>query len=108
MTYDYMLEVYDLTGGTPLKGTLTSRGRHFYANITVGHRRYWEAVQADTRIDRSVRIPEGAGVTSSQYVRLDGAFWRIEEAQHTVDEDGLPVTNLSLRSWEGTLNVVNA
>lgn len=106
MTYDYYLDVLELTEGTPLKGTLRRRRGYFYAPITVGHRRYWEAVQADTRIDKAVRIPDGGDVTSSQYVRLEGQLWRIEEAQHTTDEDGLPVTNLSLRRWEGSLRVV--
>ena len=107
MTYDYLIEICELSSGTPLKGTLTPRADHMCAVITVGHRRFWEAIQSDTRIDRAVRIPEGDDVTSSMYASFQGQIYRIEEAQHTFDEDGLPVTNLSLRRWEGSLSVVN-
>ena len=107
MTYDFEIEILELAAGTPMKGTLASLGTHLCASITVGHRRYWEAVQADTRIDRAVRIPDGEAVTSSMFARMDGALWRIEEAQHASDEYGLPCTNLSLRRWEGSLHVLN-
>ena len=104
MTYDFLLQAYKLTAGTPMKGTLTLVSSHYYAPAVVSHRRFWESVQADTRIDKAVRIPDGDRVTSSMFVRLDGSWWRVEEAQHTTDEDGLPVTNLSLRRWEGDLS----
>ena len=106
MTHDYLLLRYELTSGTPMRGTLTLRGSHYYGNLTTGHRRFWEAVQNNTRIDKSVEIPGDGSVSAGQYVYCEGSYWRIEEAQHAYDDDGLPVTRLSLRKWEGTLNVV--
>lgn len=108
MIYDRLLMVYDLTAGTPMAGTLTLRGSHYYAPRTVAHRRFWEAVQANSRVDKAVQIPAGAEVNANQFVLLESAWWRIEEAQHTTDERQLPVTNLALRRWDGDLHVAGA
>jgi len=105
MIYDRLLLVYDLTSGTPMSGTLTWRSSHYYAPRTVSHRRYWESVQANSRIDKAVQVPFGAEINANQYVFLEGTFWRIEEAQHTTDERDLPVTNLQLQRWDGDLRV---
>lgn len=108
MIYDRLLIVFDLTAGTPMSGTLTNRSSHYYAERTVAHRRYWEAVQANSRVDKAVQIPMGSAVTANQYVLLEETYWRIEEAQHTTDDQGLPVTNLMLRRWDGDLSVARA
>lgn len=108
MTHDYLLLRYELTAGTPLQGTMTLRGSHYYGPLTVGHRRFWESVQNATRIDKAVEIPGDSAVSAGQYVLCEGSYWRIEEAQHTFDDDGLPVVRLSLRRWEGTFDVVRA
>lgn len=107
MIYDRSIIIYELTAGTQLKGTLTERSRHLCAPRTVAHRRYWMSVQSDTRIDADVQIPYGDGVSADMYALYDGHLHRIEEAQHALDEDGLPVTNLSLRRWKGDFTVVN-
>ena len=106
MVYDRSIIIYTLEG-TPLKGVLTEHSRHFCAPKTVAHRRYWQAVQADTRIDADVQIPYGLNVDSSMFAMYDGGLYRIEEAQHAEDADELPVTNLSLRKWKGDFKVVN-
>lgn len=106
MVYDRSITIYTLDG-TPLKGTLTEHSRHFCAPKTVAHRRFWQAVQADTRIDADVQIPYGLDVDSSMFAIYAGELYRIEEAQHALDEDELPVTNLSLRKWKGDFTVVN-
>ena len=106
MTHDYLLLRYELASGTPMKGTLRALGTHYYGRLTTGHRRFWEAVQNDSRIDMSVEIPGDRSVTAGQYVYMEGAYWRIEEAQHTTDDDGLEVVRLALRRWGGDLSVV--
>ena len=100
MIYDQPLKVYTLDG-TPIKGRMKLHSSHFYSVRTVSHRRYWESVQADSRVDKAVQIPHGEKIIATQFVKLEGQWWRIEEAQHTTDDDGLPATILALRRWDG-------
>ena len=107
MIYDRYLTVYDLAGGSPIGGKLTENSAHYYAEMEVYHRRYWESVQAGSRIDRMVRVPFGEALTATQYaIPEDGHVYRIEQAQHGLDEDGLPVTTLSLRRMEGSYDLL--
>lgn len=107
MIYDRPLKVYTLDG-TPIKGEMKLRGSYFYALRTVSHRRYWESVQADSRVDKAVQIPGHADIIATQFVKLENKWWRIEEAQHTTDDDGLPATILALRRWDGDFRVARA
>lgn len=109
MIYDRYLTVYDLADGTQRGGKLAVNSAHFYAELEVYHRRYWESVQAGSRIDRMVRVPFGEDLTATQYVvPEDGHVYRIEQAQHGLDEDGLSVTTLSLRRMEGSYDILRA
>ena len=86
--------------GAPFQGRLVVNAAYLCAELTVYHRRYWESVQAGTRVDRMVQIPLRRDVLATDYAIFDGHLYRVEEAQITTDEDGLPVTNLSLRRME--------
>lgn len=109
MTYDHFLTVYDLKDGTQRGGKLTENSGHLYAELEVYHRRYWESVQAGSRIDRMVRVPFGEALTATQYaIPEDGHVYRIEQARHGLDEDGLAVTTLSLRRMEGSYDILRA
>ena len=109
MIYDHLLTVCTPPEGwgKPSDGPLARDGQHFYGERTVYHRRFWEAQTAGTRVDRMVQVPEGYEIMASSYVLLedDARLYRIEEAQHTTDEDGLPVTNLTLRRMEANYDI---
>lgn len=109
MIYDKLLTVCVPPSGwaKPADGRLTAGAMHYYAELTVYHRRYWEAQSAGTRADRMVQIPMGYDVLPTMYVLLawDPHLYRIEEAQYTRDEDGLPVTNLTLRRMEANYDL---
>lgn len=103
MIYDKLLIVCDPPEGfgAPFHGKLLPRSRHWYADLTVFHRRFWEAAQAGTKVHRMVQIPFGQEIMATSYAILgDRRLYRIEEAQPTTDEDGLPVTNLTLSRME--------
>lgn len=109
MIYDRELTVCVPPKGwaKPSDGRLTAAAHHLSAELTVFHRRYWEAQAAGSRADRMVQIPMGYDVLPTWYVALawDPHLYRIEEAQYTRDEDGLPVTNLTLRRMEDNYDV---
>ena len=103
MIYDKLLRICEPPEGfgAPFHGLLVPREQHMYAELTVFHRRFWEARQAGTRVDRMVQVPFGREILATSYAVLgDGLLYRIEEAQGAEDENGLPVTNLTLRREE--------
>ena len=108
MIYDRVLTVCvpPQGWGKPADGRLQKAGQHYYQEITVYHRRFWEAQQAGSRVDRMVQVPLGYDIVQGTYAVLeDHHVYRIEEAQYTKDADGLPVTNLSLRRMEANYDL---
>lgn len=106
MIYERELNIYSLPDGTPLQRKLQHVSRHLYAEMEVYHARYWESVQANSRIDMMVAVPDGREITATQYcVPEDSHVYRIEQAQHGKDKDGLPMTTLSLRRMEGNYDI---
>lgn len=108
MIYDRILTICDPPGGwgAPFHGSVVPVRRSCYAELTIFHRRFWEASAAGTRADRMIRVPFGRDILATSYALLeDGHLYRIEEAQSTEDEDGLPITNLTLRRMEGNYDI---
>ena len=106
MIYDRLLTVYDEPAGTPLQHKLTVAGSHYYAPMEVYHGRYWESVQAGSRTDLMARVPFGEDIRADQYViPEDGHVYRVVQAQHGPDKDGLVCTTLSLRRMEGNYDI---
>ena len=97
MIYDRALKICELTDGTPLSGELTPVSLHLYAQLEVFYKRYWEAIIAGTQIDTMVQIPGPTEIVAGQYCILeDNRVYKIEQAQHGLDGDNLPITVLSL------------
>lgn len=97
MIYDQDVSIYILDGPTPLNGTPTLYGEYYGAEQEVFHKRYWEAVQAGYTITNMVQIPGHIEPEGDIYVKLGGERWyRVEQLQRSYDDNGLPVTVLSL------------
>ena len=109
MIYDRLLTVCvpPEGWGKPADGRLLAGAQHCYAELTVYHKRYWEAQAVGSRADKMVQIPMGYDVLPTSYAALAGDphLYRIEEAQYTRDEDGLPVTNLTLQRMEANYDL---
>lgn len=103
MIYDTPITVYTLPPGvgTLLQGQkLVPVFSAYCGELEVYHSRYWESVQAGSRVDRLVQLPMLRNVTAAMYAKYDGHVHEIAQAQFTKDHDGLPVTILSLRRSE--------
>ena len=106
MIYDHTLDIYTLHAGTPLQRKLEYSATHFYAPREVYHKRYWESIQAGSRIDRMVELPYGDEICSTHYcIPDDGHVYRIVQAQHGYTADGLPITTLSLQRTEDNYDI---
>lgn len=100
MIYDKPIQILKLpdTVGTPLQGQLLPVFTAFCGEMTVFHSRFWESVQAGSRIDVMVELPlHRKNVEPEMYARYEGHIYRIEQAQFQKDDNQLPVTVLSMK-----------
>lgn len=93
--------------GAPFHGKLVVWKHYCCCELTVFHRRYWQALQAGSRADRMVQVPMGEEILPTFYALISGDehLYRIEEAQYTENECGLAVTNLTLRREEANYDL---
>ena len=110
MVFEGHLTIYSLTntaqpGFMPCE-QLVEFCEEFYGERTVGVTRRYAALGADRQIDMLVRIWRNDGVKCGMYaVPDDGEQYRIDFVQHTTDEDGLKVSDLTLVRLEDRYDV---
>ena len=103
MIYDIPIRILKLpdTVGTPIQGKLEPVFTAFCGEMTVFHSRFWEAVQAGSRIDAMVELPlHRKNADAGMFAEYEGHIWSIEQVQYQKDENQLPVTVLSLKRSE--------
>ena len=103
MIYDKPVSILKLPDdvGIPLQGKLDPVFDAWCGEMTVFHNRFWEAVQAGSRIDVMVEIPlHRRDVDAGYFAKYEGHVYSIEQVQHQTDKDGLPVTVLSMKRAE--------
>ena len=73
----------------------------FCGEMTVFHNRFWEAVQAGSRIDVMVELPlHRKNTDAGMFARYEGHIYSVEQVQFQKDEHQLPVTVLSMKRSE--------
>lgn len=99
MIYDTPIQILKLPDdiGSPLQGKLEPVFSAYCGQKEVYHRRYWESVQAGSRVDVLVELPLHRDVEAEMYAKYKDHFYSIEQAQFGTDDDGLPVTILSMK-----------
>lgn len=102
MIYDTEIVIAKLPDGvgTPVQGKLQPMFIAFCGEKEVYHRRYWEAVQAGSRIDVMVELPMLRKADAGMYAKYKDQIYSIGQAQFGKDPDGLPITTLSLKRLE--------
>ncbi|MCQ2113345.1 MAG: hypothetical protein MJY95_08410 [Bacteroidaceae bacterium] len=80
----------------------------YYGEKTVGINRYWSAMSNNASADYMVEITRNGGISTSDICELlsftdtnSSGTYRIIQVQHLQDEDGLPVTDLTLERIGG-------
>lgn len=102
MIYDKPITILALpdTVGIPLPGALIPKFTAFCGELTVYHSRFWESVQAGSRIDTMVELPLRRNVDAGMFAKYGEHIYSIEQAQFQKDSDGHPITVLSLKRSE--------
>lgn len=106
MIHDKILTICTLLPGrSPASRKLRAVSQHYYAERTVYASRFYAGKQAGAKLVRMVSMPRSvydAAIEADQYCMLDdGHVYRIDQAQRETDDDGLPITTLSLAEPEG-------
>lgn len=106
MIYDKILTICQLGAGrSPAMRKLQKLSRHYYAERSVYASRFYQGKQAGAKLVRLVSLPRSiydADIEADQYCILqDERVYRIDQAQRETDNDGLPITTLSLAEPEG-------
>ncbi len=107
MIYDTPIQILQLPDdvGTPIQGKLERVFSCYCAEMTVYHARYWESVQAGSRIDTMVELPLRRSVDAGMFALYRSHIYSVEQVQVERDSDGLPVTRLSLKRVEAQYDI---
>ena len=107
MIYDKPITVLKLPAdaGTLLQGKLQPVFSAYCRQMQVFHQRYWESVQAGSRIDTMVELPLHREADAGMFAKYQAHVDSIEQAQFGEDPDGLPVTILSLKRTEDNYDI---
>ena len=102
MIYDTPIAILKLPDdvGIPLQGKLVPFLNAFCGEKEVYHKRFWESVQAGSRIDLLVDLPFHREIDTGMFAKYKGHIYSIEQAQLGKDENQLPITTLSLKRSE--------
>lgn len=88
---------------------LVLKSTHFFGERTVGYGRQYAAKGVNEQVDRLVRIWEDRTIHIGMIAIIgeneDAEQYRIDNVQHLLDDDGLKVTDLSLRRLEDLYDV---
>lgn len=107
MIYDTPITVLKLPDnvGTPMQGKLEKTFSAYCGELTVYHTRFWESVQAGSRIDTMVELPLHRDVVAGMFAQYKNHIFSIEQAQFPKDENDLPITVLSLKRAEAQYDI---
>ena len=102
MIYDTPITILKLPDdvGTPLQGNLVPFLDAFCGEKEVYHKRFWESVQAGSRVDLFVELPLHRSIDAGMFAKYKEHIYSIEQAQFGKDENQLPTTTLSLKRSE--------
>ncbi len=111
MIFEGLLSLYSLQN-TAEKGLkpaykLVKIGEEYYGKRVVGYNRQYAALGANQSIDKLVRIWQRPVRAGDYAILEDGEQYRIDFAQDLTDEDGLPVTDLTLARLEKYYDVAD-
>lgn len=108
MLGDGILTVYTATNtaanGLKPAYTLTEYGRFWYEERRIGYGRQYAARGVNEQIDLLARIWQDRGVRIGMVAEVDGEQYQIDNVQHLRDDDGLRITDLTLRRIDDYLD----
>lgn len=95
--------------GLKPKEQLVILSEHFYGERTIGYGRQYAAKGVNEQVDLLAEIWQDRSVRIGMYaVDENGDQYRIDNVQHTADDDGLLITLLTMRRLDQLYDVTAA
>lgn len=91
----YSVENNSERGAYPVEH-VTLKCRECFETRVVGMSRYYAARQVNVTVDRMIRIWRNDTLTTQDVAKIDGVFFKIQQIQHSLDKDEMPVSDLTL------------
>lgn len=95
--------------GNMPKQELVTKSRHFFGERTVGYGRQYAAKGVNEQVDRLIRVWEDRSIRIGMQAVITELNvteqYRIDNVQHLLNDDGLKVTDLTLRRLEDLYEV---
>lgn len=107
MIYDRSILICTKPAGTLIQSALVPAFERFCGFRTVYASRFWNSVQAGSSIDRLAELPRlpGETIEAEMYAVVDGAVYRINQAQEDEDRHNRPIWRLSLKREERSYDI---
>ena len=105
MIYDRLMTVYDRDDADTRE--LINPASYLYGEKEVYGSTFYQAMQAGEQADAMIELWR-ADIHAEQFCALDdGRVYRVVQARHGLNDDGLPITTLTLRRMEGRYDAVS-
>lgn len=100
--------VVESTSGQGLKPSIQLKPYqwHYFGERTVGYNRQYAAKGVSEQIDMLVRIWQDRTARIGMHALVNGDAYIITNVQHMLDEDGLRITDLTLRREDKNYEVI--
>ena len=112
MIYDHYLTSLSASSGSSALSRRAVRGQSYcYGPKEVFSKRFYAALQAGQRIDLMAELWRADELCADMLVELNdapGKVYRIVQAQHGSNAEGLPITTLSLREEAAKYELVDS
>jgi len=79
---------------------------HYFGERTIGYNRQYAARGVSEQIDMLVRIWQDRSARIGMHAVVNGEAFIITNVQHTLDEDGLRVTDLTLSREDKNYEII--
>lgn len=107
---DGILKVYSVQDisekGDKPKFEYSYLNSHYFSYSTVGVKRHYTAKANNELIENVVKIYQDRSIKNDDVIEIENDFYKVLLIQHTVDEDGIKISTISLSRYEEFNNEV--
>ena len=99
----------DESAPPPAPTWLAKKAWQPFGEMTVGVTRCYAAASAGKTVSRVIELWRDASISVRDICKIEDQYYLIQQVSHTVDDDGIPITRLTLEetdgsAWEGNVD----
>lgn len=102
----YSVENEAERGAFPVRKLESVKATECFERRTVGLTRYYAAKQANVTVDMVIRIWRNEAISTQDMAKIGEQFFKIQQVQHSLDKDEMPVTDLTLERTDERFDTI--